>query len=268
MNEGSTALLTAALSRVLRPLVRLMIQRGLGYPAAATLLRRLFVEVAEEAFALPGRRITDSRLSLLTGVQRREVKALRDGADSAQTPAVHGPLPRLLARWRSDPAWQEGAGGPRRLDRAAFEALVAEVSRDMHPRTLLDELTRQGVVQRDGDLITLAAEDGAPRGDEAATLVYFGANLGDHGMAAVANLSSGAERPPFFERAVHYNRLSEASLDALEALARERQSAVLAELNARALALQTADGGAPGAVHRFRVGAFVYRSDKPSEETS
>jgi len=255
----------AALSRILRPLIRSMIARGLTFPKLSDLLKPLFVQCAEADFGLAGKRMTDSRISLLTGLQRRDVRAHRDQVFQS-TEESTGPLPRIVTRWVSDEAWSED-GTPHTLPRTgasrSFEALVHSVSRDMHPRTLLDELERQGVVAIDDDQITLLSDSYLPSGDDA-KLAYFAANLGDHSEAAAANLNE--DKPPFFERAVHYNQLSDASLATLETLAREKQHALMTELNAEANRLQQQDKQKAQAKGRFRFGAFIYT--EKTEETS
>ena len=244
---------TAALKRILNPLVRTMIARGVTFPDLSDLLKSVFVARAEADFGLEGKRMTDSRISLLTGLQRRDVRAFRSDDDSPPAESA-GPLPRVIARWVSDAAWLDDQGEPLVLDRSgeglSFETLVASVSRDMHPRTLLDELVRQGSVVLDGEKVTLTSRSYLPGGDES-KLGYFGANLGDHAEAAAANLAT--DDPPFFERAVHYNQLSDEAVTALETLARKRQHEVLSELNAEALRLQDGNGTA-----RFRCGAYIY----------
>lgn len=248
-----------ALTRILTPLVRSMIAHGVTFPDLSDLLKPIFVRCAETNFGLEGKRMTDSRVSLLTGLQRRDVRAHRDqGVDAEQTAEGAGPLPRIIARWQSDETWCDG-DTPHVLSRAgeglSFEALVNSISRDMHPRTLLDELERQGVVAIDADQITLLTDSYLPTSDDA-KLGYFAANLADHVEAAVTNLTE--KTAPFFERAVHYNQLSNQSLKALETLARERQHAVMKELNAEANRLQRIDKKNARANGRLRFGAFIY----------
>jgi len=250
--------LSAALRRILDPLVRTMIARGMTYNDLSEVLKSAFVARAEADFGLEGKRMTDSRISLLTGLQRRDVRAHRQG-DLEMPRESAGPLPRVIARWLSDQEWLDRRGQPRTLDRTgerhSFDALVASISRDMHPRTLLDELARQGAVAIEGDRIALTARSYLPSDDDA-KLGYFGANLGDHAEAASANLST--EEPPYFERAVHYNNLSEKAASALEALARKRQHEVLSELNTEALRLQNEGADDGPLTSRFRCGSFVY----------
>ncbi|MEM8741904.1 MAG: DUF6502 family protein [Pseudomonadota bacterium] len=257
--------LLRALRRVLRPLVALMMARGLRYPELCDLLKAVYIETAERSFGIAGRRMTDSRLSLLTGLQRKDLRQRRDAAAVDPAPGA-GPLPRVILAWQTLPAYQRDTGGPRPLPRLgpapSFESLVGEISRDMHPRTLLDELARQNLVAIDAEeRIELRAPAFLPH-DEADRLGYLGANLGDHAMAACANLTDEPSRP-FFERAAHFNGLTPAALRELDTLARALQAEALAQIAARATALQSRDAGSPEAQGRFRAGAFVYHEETP-----
>jgi hypothetical protein len=268
--------LEVALRRVLAPLIRLMIARGFRFHALTDLLKDLYVEQAERYFRLGGRRMTDSRISLLTGLQRKDIRRRRAEPDRGdrEAPPSMGPLPRILARWAASPRWQDAQGHPLVLQRKAesgpsFEALVTEISRDIHPRTVLDQLSAEGALSHDAatDEVTLVTDTYLAR-DDAQLLAYLGANLGDHAETAATNLMAEPLPGPFFERAVHYNQLSTDSLEALETLARDIQGDALAELNRAAQAMQENDLGHTDAVGRFRCGVFIYREESPPEETS
>jgi len=255
----------------LRPLVRLAIARGVRFPELSDMLKEIYVAASAAHFRLQGKRLTDSRISLLTGLQRKDVKSLReritDSSDESPDAAGAGLLPRVLAHWVSGANFCDSRGNPRVLPRvgdyASFAALVAEVSRDVHPRTVLDELTRLGLAEFDADRDAVSLESSAflPTRDDAALLGYFGANLGDHAEAAARNIEAAPEPGPFFERAVHYNRLSRQSLDELEDLARQLQDEALKVLNARSLELQTRDAGDGESSGRFRCGAYIFRGE-------
>src|SRR4028119_35271 len=105
--------LQAPLARLLRPLVRLLIRSGITFPAVTELLRELYVNVAEHDFALPDKEQTDSRVSLLTGIHRKEVRRLRGAGAPAHTgPATVARTSRILARWLADPAFTDRGGRP------------------------------------------------------------------------------------------------------------------------------------------------------------
>src|SRR5918995_7016683 len=69
--------LSAALLRLLRPLVKVLLRNGIPYAAFAETARRAYVEVAEKEFGLPGRKQTASRISTLTGLTRKEVARIQ-----------------------------------------------------------------------------------------------------------------------------------------------------------------------------------------------
>ncbi|KAA0124471.1 hypothetical protein CIW48_06790 [Methylobacterium sp. P1-11] len=267
--EGAS--LHAPLARLLRPLVRLLVARGITFPALTDLLRELYVNVAEYDFALTGKEQTDSRVSLLTGIHRKEVRRLRGaGAPVSAVPAVVSRTSRIIARWIADPAFTDPQGQPLKLPRTAegsapsFESLVAGVTRDLRPRAVLDEWLDRGLAFTDPhDRIVLAEAAYVPRGDgaEGPQLYYFGRNLHDHIAAAVANIVGDA--PRFLERAVHYDGLSKDLATKLEARAREIAMEALQQANREAHAACQTD---PGGTHRWNFGLYIYTEAAPSAQ--
>jgi len=263
------------LARLLRPLVRLLIKIGLTFPALCDLLSDLYINVAEYDFALPGKPQTDSRVSLLTGIHRKEVSRQRGaGAPVCVVPTSISRASQILAAWLGSPQFTDAQGSPLPLARSddrvspsgnpSFESLVASVTKDLRPRAVLDEwLNRKLVaVDPDGRIILLAAALTPSAGDED-QLYYFGRNLHDHIAAAVANISE--DRPPFLERAVHYDRLSHKSAATLVEFSREQATQMLLAVNRKALSLCDADGGGD---KRWILGVYVYSGDDPSASSS
>ncbi|NOT67865.1 MAG: hypothetical protein HOP04_06000 [Methylophilaceae bacterium] len=92
-----------ALQRVLKPLIRLMLSQGVNYPMLLETLKSVFVEVAEEEFGLQKRQQTDSRISLLTGLHRKDVHRLRAQPVNAQNESSLVTLgSQLVGLWISD----------------------------------------------------------------------------------------------------------------------------------------------------------------------
>ncbi|MBE7244765.1 MAG: hypothetical protein INR63_07440 [Actinomycetospora chiangmaiensis] len=259
--------LHAPLARLLRPLVRLLVARGITFPALTDLLRELYVNVAEHDFTLPGKEQTDSRVSLLTGIHRKEVRRLRGaGAPVSIVPATLSRTSRILARWIADPAFLDGKGQPLPLPRTAeggkpsFESLVAGVTRDVRPRAVLDEWLDRRLAFADAeDRIVLAESAYIPNADDnsEAQLYYFGRNMHDHMAASVANILGPS--PRFMERAVHYDGLSEDLASKLELRARELALEALAQANREAHAACRTDPGGP---HRWNFGLYIYRDEE------
>lgn len=247
------------------------------FPDFSDLVKELYVASCGRHFRLGDKKLTDSRISLLTGLQRRDIRAIRarldatDGKETLTDPA--SPLARVIAYWSAQKPYGDGKGNPRPLPRSApesaptFDGLVAAISRDIHPRTIFDEMLRRGLISHDTDRdrVTLNATVFVPSADDEDLLHYFGANLGDHTAAAAENLAHAPEAGPFFERAVHYDSLSPESVSALDEMARKLQTDVLEQLNAEALALQERDDGRSDATCRFRCGAFIFTETQRAE---
>lgn len=257
-----------AIKRLLWPIVRLLIARGVQLPAVVAALKQLYVEVASTDFRIDEKPPTDSRVSVLTGVHRRDVRSIRkDGLpSSASSPMSLSAT--VIGRWLGDPAFSKD-GQPLVLNRLAdeaepsFEALFHEVSRDVHPRTILDDLINQKLVEWDeeSDTVRLLGHAFVPTTDGEGLMRFFEMNLHDHLAAAVGNLLDDHDRGQFLERAVYYNRLLPASVDEIEQHARNLGDKVLSELNSTALRHQTIDQEQTEATERFRFGIFFYRED-------
>ncbi|MEM1382444.1 MAG: DUF6502 family protein [Pseudomonadota bacterium] len=257
---------------LLRPLVRALIAQGMTAPALYRIIKRVYVEVAERDFRLDDQRPTDSRISMLTGVHRRDVRSFREDPEGENTEASRkvATFATVLGRWLASPETTDGEGRPLPLPRAgrdgpSFEALVEAVSRDIRPRTVLDELVRQGLVSlsEDGETVELSGDAFLGPADLDQKVYFFAENVGDHIAAAADNLLS--DDPPFMERAVYYNRLRSSSVDVLEGRARALATEALVDLNRLAHDRQAEDLDADDGTHRFRFGVFFYRVDEAEE---
>ena len=263
--------LQPSIARLLRPLVRLFVRSGVTFPVLCDLLRELYVNVAEHDFALPDKEQTDSRVSLLTGIHRKEVRRLRGaGAPVNVVPTALSRTSSILACWLASPQFTEASGAPLALPRTAeasgpsFEALVAGVTKDVRPRAVLDEwLDRKLVAIDDDNRVVLLEAAIVPKSDRDQELYYFGRNLHDHIAAAVANV--GARQSPFLERAVHYDGLSEETARQLEAQSRTLALSALQSANREAYRACRND---PGGDWRWNFGVYVYAEQVPENPAS
>lgn len=258
--------LVRALRTLLRPLVRLLVARQLPYPFAANLLKGVYVEVAERDFGLAGKRLTDSRISLLTGVYRRDVKRLRSELreGTAVPPAVSLGA-EVVARWNGLPEFLDAEGRPGPLpvhsdDEPSFESLVASVSTDIRARSVLDEWLRLGVVHFDeAGRVVLDSGVFVPQKGLEEKLYYFGRNLRDHIAAAAYNVEG--QEPPFMERSTYYGRLSAESVAQIGKFAAEQGMAALQAVNRLAMELQERDARSGAATRRMTFGVYYFETE-------
>ena len=260
------------LKGLLRPLIRALIAQGVTAPAFYRLVKQAYVDEAERDLAQREDAATDSRISVMTGVHRRDVKAMRneDQTEDAALRAKVSILSSVLGSWLASDEFTDKNGVPKTLprfgtDEANFESLVQAISRDVRPRTVLDELIRQDLAQLDGDdMVSLKTDAFLGPADIDQRIHFFSSNVGDHLTAAVENLL--AEKPPFMERAVFYNRLAPASVDKLEEQAREMGNDLLLTLNRDANTHQLNDKDSIEGTERFRFGLFFYRENEADDD--
>ena len=253
------ARLQPALARLLRPLVRLLVRSGVTFPMLTDLLRELYVNVAERDFTLEGKEQTDSRVSLLTGIHRKEVSRLRGaGAPVSTVPAALSRTNRILARWMAAAEFTDAAGTPIPLPRTgsprSFDTLVESVTRDVRPRAVLDEWLDCKLVRLDEeDRVILLEASVIPKAGDDQHLFYFGRNLHDHMAAAAANIVG--EAPRFLERAVHYDGLSKSLALDLEQRSRALALEALHQANRDAHTAAETDAGGRW---RWNFGVYIY----------
>jgi hypothetical protein len=277
MNTNSDSplrsVLLSAVHRVLSPIVRVMLAHEITLPMAIELLKRVFVEVAERDFRLNSKASTDSRISLITGVHRKDVKRLRELPDvEANLPPKISLSAQVVATWVTAQQWLDENGEPRPLPRltrkageASFETLVASVSQDIRPRSVLDEWLRLGIVTiNETDHVVLLNDAFVPREGQEEKLAYYGHNVGDHAAAAADNVLTAGN--PWFERSVHHDALSEAQVEELRERAAKLGMQTLTQLHA--LAAQPADNDSQfpqdlngSGKKRFTCGVYFYSTD-------
>ncbi len=228
---------STALRQVLGPLARLAVARGVTHDTLDELLKQALVDSADRSHAdlPPHRRV--SRITTATGIHRREVSrlllAVREGA-AQHTPSSRSHANELFAHWRTARAYCDLRGSPAELPRQgpapSFETLAHTITRDVHPRSLLDELLRLGLAALDPerDTVRLVREAFVPQGDEGRMVAALGRNVGSHLEGAIDNLLQDNRR--HFEQALFAEGLSDESMAEFRQLVRDQWQALLMAL--------------------------------------
>lgn len=273
MDDRSTVVLNAVL-RLFKPAARLLLHFGVGYPAFAGAVKRVFLAAAQEELRSRGMAQTHSALTLLSGVHRRDVRALlrapapagAEAPTAGLEPAAHSLASEVAMRWLFDRRYS-GPEGAHKLSRGSeagsFDALVAGVSSDIRPRAMLDELKRLGVVNEDEDgCIRLAADSFAPRQGFKEMSWLFSGNLHDHIAAAARNLQGQAN---FLEQSISVDRISGASASGWQAAAVQAWKQSFQTLVAQAQKHSDRDGAGlrpEERTWRARFGVYFYSEDE------
>ena len=251
-----------ALDGVFAPLAQLCIAKGIRIRAVEDRLRAAFLKAAREAHPAQSSTRLTSRISATTGLTRREVTRLESQPDRAQEPR-RSPITELFTRWLSDPALRCPDDKPLKLPRQgpapSFESLAQSVTRDVHPRTLLDELCRLQLAACDSasDSVHLLHEAFVPRGDWARMLAFLGDNVGDHFRAAVANVLQDGKQQ--LEQAIFADELSVESLAKARELMTQQWRTLLAQVAPQLEKMIEADRDAGRSQdHSLRIGLFTW----------
>lgn len=266
--------LLAALEKLLRPLVRLLLSYQITFPILANLLKSLYVQVAEQDFAAQDKRQSDSRINLLTGIHRKDVKRLRaESLSPTDAPANASVGAQIIGRWLGNKDMVDNAGRPLPLalkssgtDNISFTALVEQVCKqDIRARVILDEWLRLGIAHLEDDNVVLNTGAFTPEHGFEEKAFFFGKNTHDHISAATHNLLGN--KPSYFDRSVYYDQLTSESIVKLAELANTIGMRALMDMNKAALTQQELDKNKNNANYRMNFGIFNYNdvTDKRRE---
>ncbi len=251
-----------AMDGLFAPLAQLCIAKGIRIRALEDRLRGAFVKAARDAHPAQASARLTSRISAATGLTRREVARLESQPDPNHEPQ-RSPITELFTHWLSDPALRDADNKPLTLPRQgpapSFESLAQSTTRDVHPRTLLDELCRLQLAAYDAssDSVQLLREAFVPRGDWARMLAFLGDNVGDHFRAAVANVLQDGKQ--HIEQAIFADELSAQSLAQARELMTQQWRTLLAQVAPQLEHLiETDKKNGRAQDHSMRIGLFTW----------
>jgi len=267
--------LMGAVQALMLPLARLVVARGVAFGEVEEALKRAMIQAAREAAlqakpdALPHRLV--SRISTATGINRREVTRLVDTRSDVRPP--RRPLAvEVYAHWLSDPRYRDHLGQPSPLPRQgvslSFESLAREITSDVHPRSLLDDMLRLGYARlsESGDQVEAVPDAFVASGDVVRSYQILGSNIGDHLSGAVANvLGNGRQH---FDQAIVADGLTDASMDAVRKLIVGQWRAVFDHLVPALERLISADREQRPEAERQRVLIGLYSFNQAQENAA
>jgi len=168
----------------LRPLIRLSLKRGVSYGTIADIVKWVFVDVARKEFQIPGKKISDSRISVITGLTRQEVKSLTEmeTLDDTKIAEKKNRAVNIINGWKFNKEFHDAYGEPIDLPfkgkEKSFESLVKEYGGDITPRPIFDELVRsESIEQLPGGMIRLKKDFFIPKEDETQKLSLMGSSV-------------------------------------------------------------------------------------------
>lgn len=272
MNEAILKPLSAAVLRLFRPLVRVLLRNGVSYRTFADFAKWVYVDVATKEFGIEGRKQSTSRVSVITGLSRKEVKRVRELPRPDDTASVerYNRAARVIAAWRRESNFQdaEGNAAPLLLEGtgATFSELVKRFSGDVPVRAILDELIRIGAVERLEDgRVGLLVRAYVPESSEADKLHILGTDVG-YLISTIDHNLQADPMGPLFQRKVAYDNLPDEALPEFRELSAKRAQALLEKLD-RWLAQRDRDvTPTVRGTGRNRAGLGIYYFEEPYKE--
>jgi len=266
-NPGKTALVVASY-RILKSLAKFSIRIGLSSGTMCELVRRSFVDAAEELLLEDGEKIQTTSISAMTGLYRKEIVRLRDMPvpGTAAQEDKYNRSARVVTGWIRDPDFQTSKGAPAALDakgETGFAELVKRYSGDMAVTAMRDELERLGVIEVNSRGQLKLVSSGYVSSDIVDGIHILGTDTSDL-IDTINNNLLSKRRPRRFQRKVSYIGIPAEFADPFREYAADASQQLLEELDRW---LDERDIGPSDNIKiGVRMGVGIYHFEKPNEE--
>ncbi len=148
---------------LLRPVMKFCLRQALSVQQVVETAKVIAIELAKEDMERRGEKVNISRLSVMTGIRRREIRRILENPESE--PASGSLATRVVGQWENDARFRAKNNQPRALTSEEFRELVALVSTDVNPTSILFELERTGAVERRDKVLRLKRTHYVPKGN-------------------------------------------------------------------------------------------------------
>jgi hypothetical protein len=262
----------ASFSMLMRPVARILLRCGVTWKELADLVKVVYVEAAIADYGKFGRPANSSRVAILTGLSRREVKRVRDllaagGAPELEVLGKINQASRVLSGWFQDPDFVAPNGRPRLLlatGERGFAGLTRRYAPDIPATAMLKELKHTGAVQttRSGRL-KATMRYYAPAAPDQEAVLRGGHVLGDLGETVASNLFGG-EEPTRFEGRASNVHVARSARRAFRSYIEQRGMAFLEDVDQW---LSAHEARKPGAkTERLGIGVYMIQDDSGEEK--
>jgi Family of unknown function (DUF6502) len=268
-----------AVEKLLQPLAQLMIGHNVQLGAITDMLKKALVHAALHHYSIAERNMTDSRIAILTGVHRKDVRRLRDEPAHQAEDEAYAPLmsvgAQVVARWISEPAYLTTHNKARTLARTPrqakpgepdFATLVSEISRDVGAGAIFDELLRLGIIcVVDASHVQLQQNAFVPQEGLRETFHFLASNVSDHLATAVHNLRPDRDSNAMLEQSAFSQNLSDDDANELEQIARLLWANTLQQFLQKATVAEQRSIKKTGSKKRVRYGVYFHKAEMSAE---
>lgn len=273
MSDSVKQTLLAAYRVLMGPLVRILLRQGISFAEYSEVAKAVYVEVALKDFKVSGRKATRTRIAVMTGLTRKEVKRVIDEAikERYELKTSFNRLTRVLVGWHTDPDFTGPYGMPLELQYEAavpeeptVSELVKRHSGDMSPRSILDELIRVSAVREtDAGWYRVLRRDYIPEAQGVHNFERAGGVIRNFVNTIDFNMTKSAPGKGRFERqAVADDGIRKQDIPQFDRYLRERCQGLLEEIDNWLTKLPKPDPKKGDEVVRTGVGVYHYMSEE------
>lgn len=273
-NDQIRTALHSVITRILTPLVGVLLRNGIPFNVFADLAKQAYIHVASKEMVIPGKKQTITRIATITGIPRKEVGKIKDNAEKYQQKLYsmqrNNRAARVIGTWVRGKTFHNKRGQPASLnldgDENSFASLVKLSGVDIPPGPILDELLRSGTVaQLKSGKLSLLSHSYIPTADDTEKIAMLGTDVRDLIKTINHNLTCDPG-DAFFQRKTIYDNIPKEKLEQLRKKLRATAQTALEEFD-RELANNDRDGNNNiTGTGRMRVGMNLHYFEEEYDE--
>ena len=258
-----------AVLKILKPIARMLLRYDISHSEFAELAKYAYVDAAFKHFALPNRKQTVSRVSVLTGLSRKEIVRI-SAIEPEQELETKRPLNRatqVIGGWLKDPVFMDSTKNPKEIPlknaEDSFEALVNKYSGGITPRAILVELIRVGAVEKIGKQSVRLVNSGyVPKDSAPEMLDLVSTHTADLLSTGIHNITHERHEARF-QRQVVYTQIPDRVAKEFQQISHDKALALLIELNQWLADKKASELPAPQEpVTRIGMGVYFFKNKK------
>lgn len=235
MNGTLSTILPKAVIHILKPLVRVLMRNEVSHAELSALAKQAYVDVAYKHFSIPNKKMTYSRVAVLTGLNRKEVVRLSKTKNESELQGTPNRATRVVNGWLNDPDFLDKNKDPLVLtikgDGNSFSELVSRYSGDITIGAIIDELERLGIAKKiNSEQIFLNQPGYIPESGEVEKIDILSICTSDLLSSAVHNLENGKKQGRF-QRQLVYKKVPHEIAAEFQEISTEKSSKLLIDLN-------------------------------------
>jgi hypothetical protein len=225
--------------RILKPLIRILLRNGIAYGTFADMARKIYVDAGYDEAADRGQKQTVSNVSIITGINRKEVKRLKESLtfDSDNSLKKFNRIVRVLAGWQHDDEFLDNDHEPKDLQlegmKSSFTSLVKRYSGDMPVVAMLNALMDSGNIKViDNGNIQLINPNYLPSVDSDQKLNILGIDTAEFIDTIDHNINIDNPDDAWFQRKASNTHIRKSSVKKLQKKINKKAQLLLEDIDA------------------------------------